>query len=121
MSTRVSFHWNLRQVMAENGIFQTTDLVAPLVEQTVEAVHHLFHTGPRCHDLARAGEKEPKFLRHCQLHSLCHLVLQAIANRVGSGYPTGTCLRGPLGREGHTFVQDHHLWSVGFGVGNRSL
>ncbi|MCC2592521.1 hypothetical protein LKO27_03685 [Tessaracoccus sp. OS52] len=43
MTTRVSFYWHLRQVMAENGIFQTTDLVAPLAERGIHLSRQMIH------------------------------------------------------------------------------
>lgn len=46
----VSFTWRLRQVMAEAGMFATTDLIEPLAERGVELstsqVHRLVTTPP---------------------------------------------------------------------------
>lgn len=43
MSTRTVICWNLRQVMAENGMFATTDLVEPLRERGVEMSRQMIH------------------------------------------------------------------------------
>lgn len=50
MSTRTVLRWNLRQLMAQNGMFATTDLVAPLHERGVEISRQMVHriaTKPR--------------------------------------------------------------------------
>lgn len=36
MRRKVSYQWRLRQVMAEHGMFATTDLVAPLAERGID-------------------------------------------------------------------------------------
>lgn len=43
MSTRTVIRWNLRQVMAENGMFATTDLVEPLRDRGVEISRQMIH------------------------------------------------------------------------------
>ena len=35
MSIKVGYHWHLRQVMAEAGLFATTDLVPLLAERDI--------------------------------------------------------------------------------------
>ena len=35
MSARLDYHWHLRKVMAERGMFQTTDLIAPLQQRGI--------------------------------------------------------------------------------------
>lgn len=36
MAAKLDYRWNLRQVMAERGMFQTTDLITPLAERGIE-------------------------------------------------------------------------------------
>ncbi|WP_239406200.1 helix-turn-helix transcriptional regulator [Frankia sp. Cj3] len=36
MARRLDYRWNLRQVMAARGMFQTTDLSAPLAERGID-------------------------------------------------------------------------------------
>src|SRR6202158_1873447 len=43
MSTRTVIRWNLRQLMAENGMFATTDLVGPPHERGVEISRQMGH------------------------------------------------------------------------------
>lgn len=43
MSTRTVIRWNLRQIMAENGMFATSDLVDPLRERGVEMSRQMIH------------------------------------------------------------------------------
>lgn len=43
MSTRTVIRWNLRQLMAEKGMFQTSDLVQPLHERGVEISRQMVH------------------------------------------------------------------------------
>jgi DNA-binding Xre family transcriptional regulator len=51
MRKTVSYEWHLRQVMAARGIFNTTDLVAPLIERGVvlsrEQVYRLVAQTPQ--------------------------------------------------------------------------
>ena len=35
MTRRIGYHWHLRRLMAERGMFATTDLVVPLTERGV--------------------------------------------------------------------------------------
>ena len=35
MARKLDYRWNLRQVMASRGMFQTTDLVGPLAERGI--------------------------------------------------------------------------------------
>jgi DNA-binding Xre family transcriptional regulator len=35
MTRRLDYRWNLRQVMANRGMFQTTDLIDPLTERGI--------------------------------------------------------------------------------------
>lgn len=36
MASKLDYRWNLRSVMAERGMFQTTDLIAPLARRDIE-------------------------------------------------------------------------------------
>ncbi|HPV80985.1 MAG TPA: helix-turn-helix transcriptional regulator [Dermatophilaceae bacterium] len=65
MTTRVSFYWNLRQVMAENGIFQTTDLVAPLAERGIHLSRQMIH---------RVVTKTPQRINVELLAALCDIL-----------------------------------------------
>jgi len=65
MTTRVSFQWNLRQVMAENGIFQTTDLVAPLADRGIELSRQMVH---------RVVTKTPQRINLELLAALCDIL-----------------------------------------------
>jgi DNA-binding Xre family transcriptional regulator len=35
MTTKLDYRWNLRRVMAERGMFQTTDLIDPLAQRGI--------------------------------------------------------------------------------------
>lgn len=35
MDRKLDYHWNLRQVMASRGMFQTTDLIGPLTDRGI--------------------------------------------------------------------------------------
>jgi DNA-binding Xre family transcriptional regulator len=65
MTTRVSFHWNLRQVMAENGMFQTTDLIAPLADRGIELSRQMIH---------RVVTKTPQRVNLELLAALCDIL-----------------------------------------------
>ena len=65
MTTRVSFQWNLRQVMAENGMFQTTDLVAPLAARGIELSRQMVH---------RVVTKTPQRINLDLLAALCDIL-----------------------------------------------
>lgn len=43
MAKRVTFGWNLRQVMAERGMFKTSDLVEPLHALGVDISRQMIH------------------------------------------------------------------------------
>jgi DNA-binding Xre family transcriptional regulator len=36
MTPKLDYHWNLRTVMAQRGMFQTTDLIEPLARRDIE-------------------------------------------------------------------------------------
>jgi DNA-binding Xre family transcriptional regulator len=36
MASKLDYRWNLRAVMAERGMFQTTDLIEPLARRDIE-------------------------------------------------------------------------------------
>jgi DNA-binding Xre family transcriptional regulator len=36
MTPKLDYRWNLRTVMAQRGMFQTTDLIAPLARRDIE-------------------------------------------------------------------------------------
>ena len=36
MTRKLDFRWNLRQVMASRGLFQTTDLIGPLAQRGIK-------------------------------------------------------------------------------------
>lgn len=36
MTPKLDYRWNLRTVMAQRGMFQTTDLIAPLTRRDIE-------------------------------------------------------------------------------------
>jgi DNA-binding Xre family transcriptional regulator len=36
MTRKLDYRWNLRQVMASRGLFQTTDLIRPLAQRGIE-------------------------------------------------------------------------------------
>lgn len=36
MASKLDYRWNLRQVMAERGMFATTDLIDPLARRNIE-------------------------------------------------------------------------------------
>ena len=51
MTRKLDYRWNLRQVMASRGMFQTTDLIGPLAERQIRLspshVHRLVTTRPK--------------------------------------------------------------------------
>ncbi len=65
MSTRTVIRWNLRQLMAENGMFATTDLVAPLRERGVEISRQMVH---------RVATKPPQRINLDLLAALCDIL-----------------------------------------------
>lgn len=36
MDHKLDYHWNLRRVMVTQGMFQTTDLIEPLVQRDID-------------------------------------------------------------------------------------
>jgi DNA-binding Xre family transcriptional regulator len=65
VSTRVTLQWNLRQLMAENGMFATTDLVAPLAERGHELSRQMVH---------RIVTKTPQRINLDLLAALCDIL-----------------------------------------------
>ena len=65
MSTRTVLRWNLRQLMAQNGMFATTDLVAPLHERGVEISRQMVH---------RIATKPPQRINLDLLAALCDIL-----------------------------------------------
>lgn len=43
MTRKLSMRWNLRQLMAAKGMFQTTDLIEPLRERGIELSRQMVH------------------------------------------------------------------------------
>jgi DNA-binding Xre family transcriptional regulator len=35
MAQKLDYHWHLRRIMADRGLFQTTDLIGPLAEREI--------------------------------------------------------------------------------------
>lgn len=58
-------HWNLRQVMAERGMFATTDLVEPLHQRGVELSRQMIH---------RIVTKAPQRINMDLLAALCDIL-----------------------------------------------
>ncbi|MEV0283507.1 helix-turn-helix transcriptional regulator [Kribbella sp. NPDC050820] len=65
MDTKTVIRWNLRQVMAENGIFQTSDLVEPLRQRGVEISRQMVH---------RVVTKTPQRINVDLLAALCDIL-----------------------------------------------
>lgn len=65
MSIKVSLQWNLRQLMAENGMFATTDLVGPLHERGIELSRQMVH---------RVVTKTPQRINIDLLAALCDIL-----------------------------------------------
>ncbi len=63
--TRVVARWNLRQVMAEQGMFQTSDLLAPLHERGIELSRQMVH---------RIVTKTPQRINLEVLAALCDIL-----------------------------------------------
>jgi DNA-binding Xre family transcriptional regulator len=57
--------WKLRQMMAENGMFQTTDLIDPLHERGVEMSRQMVH---------RVVTKAPQRINLDLLAALCDIL-----------------------------------------------
>lgn len=65
MAERLSMRWNLRQVMAARGMFQTTDLVEPLRERGVDLSRQMIH---------RVVTKTPQRINTDLLAALCDIL-----------------------------------------------
>lgn len=65
MTTRAVVRWNLRWLMAENGMFATTDLVAPLHERGIEISRQMVH---------RIATKPPQRINLDLLAALCDIL-----------------------------------------------
>lgn len=65
MSTRTVLRWNLRQLMAEQGMFATTDLVEPLHQRGVEISRQMVH---------RIATKPPQRINIDLLAALCDIL-----------------------------------------------
>ena len=65
MSTRTVLRWNLRQLMAEHGMFATTDLVEPLRQRGVEISRQMVH---------RIATKPPQRINIDLLAALCDIL-----------------------------------------------
>lgn len=63
--SRTVIRWNLRQVMAENGIFQTSELVEPLRQRGVEMSRQMVH---------RVVTKAPQRINVDLLAALCDIL-----------------------------------------------
>ena len=63
--TKPVIRWNLRQLMAENGMFATTDLVEPLHERGVEISRQMVH---------RVVTKTPQRINVDLLAALCDIL-----------------------------------------------
>lgn len=57
--------WNLRQVMAEHGMFQTSDLIEPLAERGIELSRQMIH---------RVVTKTPQRINMELLAALCDIL-----------------------------------------------
>jgi len=62
---RTVIRWNLRQVMAENGMFQTIELVEPLRQRGVEMSRQMVH---------RVVTKAPQRINVDVLGALCDIL-----------------------------------------------
>jgi DNA-binding Xre family transcriptional regulator len=65
VGARAVIRWNLRQVMAENGIFQTSDLVEPLHQRGIEISRQMVH---------RIVTKTPQRINVDLLAALCDIL-----------------------------------------------
>ena len=62
--TRTVVRWNLRQLMAENGMFATTDLLEPLRQRGIEISRQMVH---------RVVTKTPQRINVDLLAALCDI------------------------------------------------
>lgn len=65
MAERLTMRWNLRQVMASKGMFQTTDLIEPLRERGIELSRQMIH---------RVVTKTPQRINTDLLAALCDIL-----------------------------------------------
>ncbi|WGY00494.1 helix-turn-helix transcriptional regulator [Nocardioides sp. QY071] len=65
MGNRMVAHWNLRQLMAEQGMFATSDLLEPLHERGVELSRQMIH---------RVVTKTPQRINMDLLAALCDIL-----------------------------------------------
>ena len=65
MTRKLSLRWNLRQLMAAKGMFQTTDLVEPLHERGIELSRQMVH---------RIVTKPPQRINTDLLAALCDIL-----------------------------------------------
>jgi DNA-binding Xre family transcriptional regulator len=63
--TKPVIRWNLRQLMAENGMFATTDLLEPLHERGIEISRQMVH---------RVVTKAPQRINTDLLAALCDIL-----------------------------------------------
>jgi DNA-binding Xre family transcriptional regulator len=63
--SRTVIRWNLRQVMAENGMFQTSELMEPLRQRGVEMSRQMVH---------RVVTKAPQRINVDLLAALCDIL-----------------------------------------------
>ena len=63
--TRTVVRWNLRQLMAENGMFATTDLLEPLHQRGIEISRQMVH---------RVVTKTPQRINVDLLAALCDIL-----------------------------------------------
>ena len=64
-TTTMTLRWNLRQLMAENGMFATTDLLEPLHERGIELSRQMIH---------RIVTKTPQRINLDLLAALCDIL-----------------------------------------------
>ena len=65
MARKLSMRWNLRQLMAAKGMFQTTDLMEPLHERGIELSRQMVH---------RIVTKMPQRINTDLLAALCDIL-----------------------------------------------
>lgn len=65
VTTRTVVRWNLRQLMAENGMFATTDLLEPLHRRGIELSRQMVH---------RVVTKTPQRINVDLLAALCDIL-----------------------------------------------
>ena len=65
MTRKLTMRWNLRQLMAAKGMFQTTDLMEPLHERGIELSRQMVH---------RIVTKPPQRINTDLLAALCDIL-----------------------------------------------